>query len=220
MAAKKIDLEVAAQHYAERWGAVRQCLERCDFGGAIKHAVASLPFIDEMMAYETKYQGTEFTSVETIDVVLRIAPPLFFVQAINELGDLLRAKKRIDRLASDDLAERLVHARHNMDAACHLWNALESHGTVDETSLIKSFRRSSTWQEISSVWHEAGVAEPVTLSGSRHWRLVTRMASLARVKCSGCGVKGKASKEKLLQTIRCPRCGVEGYFTLLSMIED
>lgn len=131
----KLDLAVAKEEYhllverastAERAG---------DAPGAIRFARNAWQHVVDMMKYEQKYETGTFRSLPCIDIVCRLAPPLLDGEALEELGGLLKTNRSIDRVASDDLADRLRQARDELAAFHRLYALIESRSGVTATEV-------------------------------------------------------------------------------------
>src|SRR5262245_15059909 len=117
MVLKKAEMEFHRDEYYALIGSARQALQQGTHVKAIELAVSSWEYIDGMMQFERRYESKTFDSIEGIDIVLNFAPLLFDFEALDRLQLLLRTQRRIDKHASDDLADKLTQARAVM------WNA-------------------------------------------------------------------------------------------------
>ncbi len=114
MALSKAELELHASEYQRVMHYAREMLAAGNFRIAVEAAVGACHFVDGMMRYEKKYYGSSFDRIEGIDIVLVYAPLIFHSSSLEDLDDLLKSKKQIDKNASADLAADLVAARERM----------------------------------------------------------------------------------------------------------
>ena len=105
--------------------AARAALKDGRYQDAIALAVSSLDYIDGMMQYEKKYDGKEFDSIDSIDLLHRYAPYLFEFEVLDSIEALLKGQRRIEKNTSRDLGDRLDESRTRMWEAHRLWSHLE-----------------------------------------------------------------------------------------------
>ena len=111
MAKTKAELKSDQDNYHHLLKNARVALSEQRVKDAIDLAKSTWPYIDGMMQFEQRYENREFTTVEGVAIVLRNAPLVFDRQTLNELAELLKSKRRIDKNASDDLAAQLAASR-------------------------------------------------------------------------------------------------------------
>jgi len=158
MAKTKAEMAEDRERYHELVANAQLALRENRFREAVKIASSSWKHIDGMMQFERKYENKEFSNIEAIDIVLEYAPLLFEFTVLNELAALLKAQRRIDRDASDDLARNLSEARDRMWAAHQLWNHLEIHRNVKMDELGSTLGGSQdTWRALAEAWETMGV---------------------------------------------------------------
>ena len=105
---------------------------------AVELSVTALDHIDGMMRFGRKYCEVEFTSVECIDVVLRIAPLLLDCESLDRLEEVLKERRQIQKNTSEDLAKKLADARELMSNAYNLANYLERNGHANVVDSLRS----------------------------------------------------------------------------------
>jgi hypothetical protein len=217
MPMKKSEMEEHKAAYHLLVSGARSAIAQKDFSTAIGLATKSWKYVDGMMQFERKYEAKEFDSVEGIDIVLAYAPLVFDFESLNELGELLKSQRRIDKHASDDLAGKLDHAKGSMHAARHLWNQLEAIGNRKEGDINSDVRSELEQHEsILGLWEEMGITTRGLQGTSVTPRLCTRMDDQVAVKCPSCGVTGHASKSKILDEVKCPKCHNSVAFVILA----
>ena len=203
--AKKIELELAHETYQEFILQAREAKKAGQFDRAIDLAMQCWGHVDSMMRYAQKYQDREFDSLECIDLVLELAPPLFHFEALDKLAALLKEQRRIDKQASADLAGKLAAARARMWEAHRVWNALESTSSI-------TFDLGPKQRTVAKFWAAIGVCKR---SPDGNTRLLFDADRHVRIKCSSCGATGKARLAKVLEQVSCPRCKHTVPFALL-----
>ncbi len=184
---------------------------------AIELAVAALPFIDGMMQYERKYAEREFESIDAIEIVLKLAPVLFDLASLDAVGSVLKAKKRIDRNATDDLAKKLDAAVTRLWSAHRLWNHLEQ-APLNEKSLTDESEATGERDAYSifSAWHAMGLIRKIKQDHSSQFEHSTRLSESAKAKCSCCGIIARATKSRFLKALECPKCKRKSWFVILT----
>jgi hypothetical protein len=211
MAKKKAELAADDQRYRELLAHARHAQVHHDFEQAIDFAVQSLPYVDGMMRYQGKYEDAQFTSVETIDLILHLAPLLFHSKSLNELRAILKVQRRIDKEATDDLGARLQDAEQQMQFAYRLWNELQL--APHERWTREPRGNPAQYAGIAEAWLAMGVIE--SASGG-DYQPSTRFDAPALAKCPSCGVTAKAAKAKFLEEIACPKCKSTEYFVFVT----
>jgi predicted RNA-binding Zn-ribbon protein involved in translation (DUF1610 family) len=170
-----------------------------------------------MMQFAHRYENHEsWASVESIDYVFRFAPILFEAQHINRLADLFKSQKRIQKNVTTNLAQSLAKAQTLLHDAYRLWNHLESQGTSRQDDLRTTLGGDQDqWRWMAETWERIGIVRRVPENQSYRLQLVTRLDEVIRGKCPNCGVVGKATKLRLLDSLECPKCRATGFFVLL-----
>lgn len=182
------------------------------FDDAVRLARLAWHHLEAMLKFERKYEHAEFESVPCIDLVLKYAPLLFDWTALTELGTLLRGRKSIDRIASDDLASRLSEALVVFREAHQVWNELENASVADAAKVsiataIDPRRRKAlidAWVSMKLVRREGGAT-----------RIATDPDERVRAKCPGCGVVVGGLMFDVLSDQECPRCKGRHVFCIL-----
>ncbi len=215
MAKTKAETAEDRERYYELVAKAREVLQERRFREAVKIASSSWKHIDGMMQFERKYENKEFSNIEAIDIVLKYAPLLFEFAVLDELEALLKAQRKIDRDASDDLAGNLSEARDRMWAAHRLWNHLEVHQNAKMVELVSALGGSQdTWRALAEAWETMGVIRRTAKDDAHSWTLTTQMNAIVLAKCPACGSGAKWNKAKFLETLECPACRKPGSFVL------
>lgn len=204
--AKKAELELAHETYQELIRQARQAKDQGQFGRAIDLAMQCWSHLDAMMRYAQKYQERQFESLECIELVLELAPPLFHFEALDALAALLKQQRRIDKQASADLAGKLTDARARMWEAHRAWGAMDSQSTNAANGFTPTNQKlTAFWVTTGACVQSPGGAPRLAFDGDR----------LVRVKCSSCGATGKAKFVRVLADVLCPRCKTSAPFVVL-----
>ena len=217
MAKTKAEMEEDRERYHGLIAKARLALQGTRFREAVKIASTSWKHIDGMMQFERKYENKEFSNIEAIDIVLEYAPLLFEFTVLDELEALLKAQRKIDRDASDDLADNLSKARDRMRAAHRLWNHLEVHRNANLVELGSALGGSQdTWRVLVEAWETMGIIRRTKKDDAQFWTLTTQMDAMVLAKCPACGGGAKWTKAKFLETLACPTCRKPESFVLLA----
>ena len=218
MAKTKAELEFDATRYRLAVSLMRKTHQSGEVLAAIKIAVEACEFADGMMQFEKRFEKRlERKSVETIDFVLRFAPLVFDRTSLERVGSLLKEQKRIDKVATDDLAADLQQAFELMWEAHKLWKLLRANPGFPQDQLrIKLGGSQDRWRAISEAWEELGLIQRVPSSNSYLLAPATQLTGQARGTCSACGAIGKASMGAFLDNITCPKCKANTAFVLLT----
>lgn len=219
MAKTKAEMAEDRERYHKLVANAQLALRENRFREAVKIASSSWKHIDGMMQFERKYENKEFSNIEAIDIVLEYAPLLFEFTVLDELEALLKAQRKIDRDASDDLAGNLSKARTRMLAAHQLWNHLEEHGDCQQNQLCSVLGgEQDQWRLIATTWEKMEVIHRALERGSLRLTLVTRMSAEVAAKCPSCGAVQKRTKSKLLDVADCSICSTRDRFVFLSQV--
>jgi len=183
---------------------------------AVASALLSCAHIDGMIQFQRKYGQAEVTTIESLDLVLALAPLLFDFQSLDKVEVLLKEQRRIERNSSVDWNASLSAARAVLIAACHLWDLLSK----QPDSLPDDIRGTigidrKHWKALIEAWETMGLLSQVTQGDSVRLSLATEMNRPTRAKCPSCGTVAKAAKAKFLEDVVCPRCNARVVFVLL-----
>lgn len=207
MALKKADLE---QHQNEYWRRIHDAQAAELLGSweeALATALSSLQFVSGMMQYERRYQNAEFESVAAIDLVLRIAPLLFRFDALEELQAFLKTNRQVDKLASDDLEQKVAQARQRMAENHRLYSLLERESQVGQDQLRARLGGARQyWQHLCEAWAKAGVIDRVRNGDTSEISLATRSDQIVAGRCPSCGKTSSMAKSDMLELVACPIC--------------
>lgn len=213
--ATKAELEEEARRYEILLLQARAALQSGNIPHSIQISVQSWPYIDGMMQYERKYNQREFKSVETIELVLKYAPIIFDTQSLETLEELLKSKKRIDKFASADLADKLATANQQLHSVLGVWSHLEQNTGFRQDELRRTIGGDQEWWRwVAEIWESQGylTREPVANS----YRLTLNVNYEEKVfgKCPCCGVKASSKKYHFWKEVACPKCKAAVYFVI------
>jgi hypothetical protein len=221
MAMKKADMEHHRAEYHARMDNAKFAERRGLFRETVQLALSAWPFIDGMMQYERRYESTDFKSIPAIDLILEYAPLLFDFQCLDDLENLLKDTKRIDRNTSDSLAARLADARSNIWQNHKLWSHLESNPDSREDQLHRLLgEKRAYWRSVTKAWAQMGVLRRTPAHGTFELALTTRLDEVVHAKCPSCGTIGHAPKAMFLELMTCPECASMRLFVLQSSEMD
>lgn len=217
MAKTKTDLELDDARHREQMTAARDALERNAFLEAIQLAVSALPHVDGMMQYDRRWGSkSDFTSIDSITIILRYAPLVFDVESLDTLDALLKSQRRIDKNAAADLAADHQTAMATMWDAHKLWTRLELEPDIRQDELRQRFGgNQDQWRWICETWERMGLLRRVPEKGSYIVSLISRLDTRMRAKCGSCGATGQADKFHLYQEIQCPKCKATGFWVII-----
>jgi len=217
MAKTKAELEFDATRFRHAVSLMRKTHQSGEVLAAIKVAVEACEYADGMMQFEKRFEKRlERKSVETIDYIFRFAPLVFDRASLERVGALLKEQKRIDKVATDDLASDLQQAFELMWDAHRLWKLLrETPGFPQDQLRTQLGGSQDRWRGISEAWEELGLIQRVASSNSYLLSPATQLSGQARGKCSACGATGKASMGAFLDNIICPKCKTKTAFVIL-----
>ena len=185
------------------------------FSQAIAHAKAAWPYLPDMMKYEQKYEGRSFASFECIDLVLRYAPLLLDFASLDQLSELLKKEKAVDRVATDDLAERLQMAREQLSECFHLWRCVEREPDWTlQQQLNRLGHPQAKWTEYLQNWREMGFVFVDLRRLHSPIRLQISLGSIVDAHCSGCGEPASAPKRTFFSPMPCQSCRTVSHFII------
>lgn len=204
----KAEMQSHAEAYEECYRHAVRAKEAGDFEGVMDRAVMALPHVDGMMRYFEKVADAEFESVGAIDLILKYGPVLFAVDALAEVEAVLKAKKRIDREASADLAALTQAARVRMMDCHQVWSLVEEQGSVLQAKLNDHLGgEQAYWRGLAERMEEVGVLKREFAGGTYWLTLRTRLEDVVEGVCPACGGKHRGVKEKMLEDGVCLACG-------------
>lgn len=213
----KADLQADQTAYDAILSMAREAERAGLYGEALEHATRAWPHLEGMMQFERRWEGAEFRSVPCIDLVLRLAPPLLHERALNALGELLKARKSIDRHASDDLAARLRLAREQLQLAYRLWRQLETAPSTPQVSLgVVLGAPQSVVLETLDRWVEMGIAARAGVGSSLEISLSVDLGRPTLAKCPVCGTTHTLPRRQAVAATDCPDCNQRTELTLLA----
>jgi hypothetical protein len=213
---KKSEMEAHAAAYLDHLDQARAAERAGMYRAALKLAVNAWPYIDGMLQYETKYNEAEIGSVAAIDLALRYAPLLLDLRQLDELETLLKAYKRIDRIASDDIAAKVTHARSQLWENHKLFAHLQQNPGARQDELESTLGgRQERWRVVAESWEKMGLIRRTQIGRTYTLALSTRMGEVVPGKCPSCGHVADAPKGALLEEGTCPECRSRVVFVVL-----
>lgn len=203
----KATLQEAQTRYDDLTNQMREAERAGNFELAIRLAKQAWQFVDDMMKFEKRYEGGTFRSVPCIELVLRYAPLLLDKASLIELAHLLKAKRSIDRNATDDLAERVDQSHSKLMSAYQLWRHVECHPLAKQDELREHLGgEQAHWLALAEQMCSVGLFKRQPCGASYTLSIATSLQESMRGKCSGCGARVRATKWELLGTQKCPGC--------------
>jgi hypothetical protein len=203
--ATKAELEDAHTRYG------RLCAEvaREEAGHASESALAQArtgwQLVFPALAFARRWVKPSALTAPTVDCVLRLAPPLFRGDALDELERWFATGTRTERNSLPDLLAQLASARDALARAVELWRALSvaPGATVRPTDARDS--------ALARVWLSVGAVA----AGPNGLRRVSDPRQPARGKCFECGTQLAVPLVKLLESYPCPKCRAPRAFALV-----
>lgn len=214
--ATRSELETECHKYEYHLEKARQAEQEGRWGHIVDNAKSAWQHIDGMMQYRRKYESREFDSIEAIDLVVQYAPLRFDYKSLDELDQLMKEYKRIEKNTLSDMRQKLIEASSLMDYAYDLWHCLISAEEQRQLSLDElQSKQPDRWNFVIHHWIRMGVvvgAEPA----STKIELTTSISRRTRAKCSSCGALVQAVTHKFYEEQACPKCKVNGWFVILN----
>jgi hypothetical protein len=211
----KAELLEATQRYNETIEQMNDARSRGDWHRAVALSKRAWEWLDQSMKYGAKYEEREYKSAPCIDLALRFAPLTLDHQTLDELGQLLKARKSIDRLASDDLAARLTEAKVRLMHAYRLWVLLESSGAVPVATLPETLGdKPGQWTSLVRDWEMMGVLIREEANGQEAIRLKTDLLRSVAAVCTLCEAGRSGPARTFLEPQRCDRCAADTWFVI------
>lgn len=185
--------------------------QRHEYIRVVDLALQSLPLLDSAMQFERKYLNIEQPPTPTIRLILEYAPLFFRRHAIDQVADLLKQSKRIERLSGQDLKSSVDRSRELLEESALLWDALES----DDARFNVANEPKRRWSSILEIWQRSGLVIAPKNSGSSTWTLRTKFDAVVRAKCSACGGVSEGRKLHFLSQAKCSKCKTETNHVIL-----
>jgi hypothetical protein len=212
----KAEMEWHHSEYTALMNKARDSLQQGLYRHAVEFSLATWEHIDGMMQYARKYEQHEFASIESIDLILRIAPMLLDYKSLDSLETLLKDHRRITRNTSNDLTAHLTESRQLMRDAHRMWDHLERNPESRQDDLRKLLPGDQTrWHSLAEHWETMGLLRRTPEGNSYRISLSTRLGEVVRGKCSSCGNVSEAPKAMFLEPLSCPDCHAVVLFVLL-----
>lgn len=221
MAKTKAELEQDRNEYYKLLDAARHAEREGCYGDAIRTAMESCKHVDGMMQFERRHENREFDSIDSIDLILGLAPLLLDYDALNELEELLGEVRRIEKNTSADLGEKLGTARAALQAAYRLWDCLERHPGAAHSELDRALDDLRTFRKATiEAWLRINVIRRLGHGRNTRYELSTQLDAPTRAKCSSCGAIVRIPKFDALEHRACPGCSQGATFVLLGETSD
>jgi hypothetical protein len=211
----KAELSAERDKYSELLAQAKFAELNNDVVRAVELAVESLPYIDSMMQFERKYEKRTFDRIEAIDVILKFAPLLLDLRALNALDETLKTQKRIDKNADADLAADWASARKTLLGAWAVWTCLETPAAKERSDVKIHLLDRKTVGRIIEHWVRWGLVQRDLVDGRLTAKLSTNLSETVACKCSDCGAVARAAKSMLLSEVPCPHCRSTSIFVEL-----
>lgn len=203
----KADLKAAQETYDALLHAAKLAEHAGRYAEVLAHCSAAWEHVDAMMRYERRYEGTEFKSVQCIDLALKYAPLLFHHQSLDAIEQLLKAQRSVERNTTDDLGQRLAEARARMRSAHRLWSHVEQRPGSKQSELHETLGgEQKQWLRLVEQWASMGLVARIISEGHCRLRLVTDLDEPIEGKCPECGAGVTEPKSRFLVPRACPRC--------------
>lgn len=216
MALSKDEQREHAQQYFIHFDRALAAEQARDYSAAIRHAQAALPFASGMMQFQEMVNDAEFESVGAIDLILRLAPPLFDTDVLDVLELLLKEQRRIAKRTDVNEKAQLGAARDEILLAHDLWNVLERMPGSCLTKLAEQLNKSVDCISHSlGVWANAGVVRIINPGEGAVYEFENPTERIAIAKCASCGASCKGEKWKFLSRQACPQCSVASEFVVV-----
>ena len=133
-------------------------------------------------------------------------------------GDtLLSEAKRIEKLTSHDMGDKLTQARDRLREVYRIWDFLEHNPDSTELHMSRSLQlKAGNFRSIISGLSQLGLIKKNSLAEVPRWSLQTRLGQVTRAKCPHCGTGTEAPKAMLLEETSCPHCSKAALFVLVA----
>jgi hypothetical protein len=215
MAKTKAELQNDQAEYDRLHAAALAAVGRVDFDAALDHCIDSLKHVDGMMQFEKRWEKRQFHSVETIDLLLRYAPILQRRDCLDALTTILAADRRIDRLATADLAALLLEADLRFRRVSQLIDFVGEFGNAAREMLAARYGGPpEEWAALSETLEQVHYLTTVHTGDRLELQRRTDISRDASGQCRNCGTVARAPLEDLLGGCVCQSCGVETDLTL------
>ena len=110
-----------------------------------------------------RYKEEEFETINAIDLALKYAPLLLDFESLDELEQLLKDRKRIEKNTSHDLNDKLATARTQMWEAHRLWDHLERNPHSRQSELRQVLGGDQAqWRAIAELWEKMGLLQVIS----------------------------------------------------------
>lgn len=214
----KAELESHAEQYMAIYQRAKQAYDQGDFTHAIEFATASWQHVDGMLQYKKRFQDQPEADVESILLLLLVAPVALDRSSLMSLETLLKDHKRIENSATKDLQSLMQNAAQLLSDAHRMWNYLEQHpGTNIHDVHAALGGRVQEWLHIADEWCRFGILNRAA-SSSSPLSFVTRLGAIVQGKCSKCGAISDGPYEMWLEPVNCSGCRTSANFVILAAV--
>lgn len=204
--AKKADLESSFRAVQARFADAAQAEGQADFPAALAHAEACLPDLRGYMAYLKRYRGIEAPGLPSVELIFRLAPPMFATRAFAAVDAWLAEASRAERKAYPHLPADLELARDRLTLATRLWPAWRITPVTAPTAEAG---------QLLDVWVVSGAVARVQGTNPPSYELVTYPSRPAVGKCCVCGTRVEGPWVEFLAPKPCTRCRAATEFVLM-----
>lgn len=212
---KKAELETAYEaHTGFTRRAAKAEAER-DYRSAIRDATESLSTLKLANAFHRRFIKTDRPPVAAVDMMLRLAPPLFARRSIDALEECVAGWKKPELAVLPGFAERITECRRGLRLAIDLWSAL---GDENTPPVGRGRSDSTATADILGFWVQAGLVVRVGTAGVARFRKVTDLRRDAWGKCPACGHAKRAVNADLLRPSECPTCRGQHPFVITKRV--
>ena len=198
---------------------VRECkslIKKGEIAKAVKQAQSAWRHVVAFMKFGKKYLEVEHESTPCVDIVLRYAPLTLDLGSLNNLGELLKRERSIDRIASDDLAARLADAKVLIFIAYRLWCRLEKYPECTTDALVNdSGGTGAECRKLINEWKKLNFVSETRRGSDSVLRLSSGPRIAVTASCFECGNTQAGLARSFFTPVRCDGCGKEGPFVIL-----
>jgi hypothetical protein len=211
----KDEMEDHARAYAHYLEAAQAAMHGNEYILAIKNALAATAHADGMMRYHEKYNGTEFETIESIELIFRAAPTVFDLECLDGVETILGQHRRIIKNVTVDFADALKSTRRKTREAYRWWTILDQSSHLAEDSLPAMLGGDGAEQMVER-WVQCGLARrDEGKDGRQYITLNGRLREQSLAKCPACRTVSSAAKILFLETAECPKCHAKVDFVIL-----
>jgi hypothetical protein len=216
---KKAEIERHWRVYSSLIEKAQEAERRRRVDRVVKIALASCAHVDGALRQLQKNGNSPDYAFEGIVLVLRYAPLVFEFEALDQLEQLLKTKRRFAKQSSLDLFDEVPRARALMWHAHAIWDFLEREHPCEVSTLARQIGDDGiSWRPIIDAWEHLHIvrcysANKVDFIAFGNWARGTTIA-----KCPECGVIERHDMVAVLEGAQCRLCGRDGVFVRSSQL--